>query len=121
MDNLAAHESPRYTDIGRTSGIYAFVSKDPLLESKYKTLMRYKYLAEKIRKAAGIVPVLYSDFTPSYNLLWALSPTLPSDIDEFEEEKIEAYQNLRKLYLSFTGMNYKEISSNLENRGNHDE
>lgn len=114
MDNLATYNSPRYTDYGRTTGIYAFISEDPLLKSKYKTLMRYKNLAEKIRKAVGIVPVLYSENTPGYNLLWALSPTLPDDICEYDEEMIEIYQDLRKLYLSFTGMNFKQIHAKLE-------
>lgn len=120
MDNLAAYKAPRYTDTGRTTGIRAFLIQDPLLKTKYKTLMRYKHLAEKIRDAAGIVPIPYSDDTPIYNLLWALSPTLPSDIDEYLDEQVKAYQSLRKLYLSFAGMNFKQIEKRIDEHERHE-
>ena len=118
MDNLAAYKAPRYTDNGRTTGIRAFLMQDPLLKAKYKTLMRYKHLAEKIRDAAGIVSIPYSDDTPIYNLLWALSPTLPNEIDECLDEQVDAYQALRKLYLSFDGMNFKQIETTLKEKTN---
>ncbi len=113
MDNLAAYNAGRYDGNDyHVPGIRAFLSQDPLLKSKYKTLMRYKALAEKIR-AIGVTRDSYSHDLPSYNLLWGLSDTRPDDIDEEDDWLIDTWQSLRKLRLSFMGMNFKQIETTI--------
>ena len=120
MDNLSAHCSPRFvydgdgygqqdTDRcrGRTSGIRKFLSQDGYLVSRYSTLMRYKRLAEHLRKVSGI--------DERSNLLWGLEPSCPPDyLEELEimgESGDGDYGKLRKLYASLSGMNFKGIEA----------
>lgn len=114
MDNLAVYKARGYCgDDYNASGVRAFLSQDPLLKSKYKTLMRYKSLAEKIRDV-GVTRDSYSHDLPGYNLLWGLSETRPDDICEEDDWMIDTWQSLRKLRLSFTGMNFKQIETTLK-------
>ena len=114
MDNLAVCKAVEYSGDGnRASGVRAFLSQDAILKSKYKTLMRYKSLAEKIR-AVGVMRDSYSHNLPGYNLLWGLSETRPDDIYEKDDWMIDTWQSLRKLRLSFTGMNFKQIETTLK-------
>ena len=112
VDNLSAYLSPRdefdqvnYSD--RTPGIRQYLEKDPLLKSKYKTIMRYKKLAglikAKIEKGDSEVREGF------YNLLWGLEPPQPD-----EQDWVETREELRELYSSFEGMNFKQISERLE-------
>ena len=120
MDNLSAHCSPRFiydgdsygqqdTDRcrGRTSGIRKFLSQDGYLVSRYSTLMRYKRLAEHLRKVSGI--------DARSNLLWGLEPSCPPDyLEELEimgESGDGDYGKLRQLYASLSGMNFREIEA----------
>ena len=120
MDNLSAYCSPRFvydgdgygqndTDNcrGRTCGIRKFLSQDGYLVSRYSTLMRYKRLAEHLRRVAGI--------DERSNLLWGLEPRCPPDyLEELEimgESGDGDYGKLRKLYASLTGMNFREIEA----------
>lgn len=111
VDNLSAYLSPRYEldEINysdRTPGIRQYLEKDPLLKSKYKTIMRYKKLATlikaKISKGNSEVQDGY------YNLLWELEPPQP------DEDWPETREALRELYASFEGMNFKEIQATVE-------
>ena len=114
MDNLAVCKAVEYGGDGnRASGVRAFLSQDPILKGKYKTLMRYKSLAEKIRDA-GVMRDSYSHDLPGYNLLWGLSETRPDDLEDYDESLIDTWQSLRKLRLSFTGMNFKQIETTLK-------
>ena len=114
MDNLAVCKAVEYSgDRNRASGVRAFLAQAPLLKSKYKTLMRYKSLAEKIR-AVGVMRDSYSHNLPGYNLLWGLSETRPDGIYEEDDWMIDTWQSLRKLRLSFTGMNFKQIETTLK-------
>ena len=110
-DNLSAYLSPRdefdevnYSD--RTPGIRQYLEKDPLLKSKYKTIMRYKKLGQLLRDRSG-VPI-------EANLLWGLIPTRPTD----EHDDLYCYetewQTLHDLYASFEGMNFKQINDKLK-------
>ena len=115
-DNLSAYLSPRdefdevnYSD--RTPGIRQYLEKDPLLKSKYKTIMRYKKLADMIKanieKGNSWVRDGY------YNLLWGLVPTCPTDEhDDLYWHEAE-WQTLHDLYASFEGMNFKQINEKL--------
>ena len=120
MDNLSAHCSPRFvydgdgnnendTDCcrGRTSGIRKFLSQDGYLVSRYSTLMRYKRLAEHLRRISGI--------SERSNLLWGLEPSCPADyLEELEimgESGDGDYGKLRRLYASLSGMSFKEVQA----------
>ena len=114
MDNLAVYKTRGYCgDDYNASGVRAFLSQDTILKSKYKTLMRYKSLAEKIRDV-GVMRDSYSHDLPGYNLLWGLSETRPDDLEDYDESLIDTWQSLRKLRLSFTGMNFKQIETTLK-------
>lgn len=111
-DNLSAYLSPRdefdevnYSD--RTPGIRQYLEKDPLLKSKYKTIMRYKRLGDAIRGVAGI--------DLEVNLLWGLPDYAPKDEDEamFIEFHCEDIQKLKNLYASCEGMNFKQIKARI--------
>ena len=112
-DNLSAYLSPRdefdevnYSD--RTPGIRQYLEKDPLLKSKYKTIMRYKRLGDAIRGVAGI--------DLEVNLLWGLPDYAPKDEDEamFIEFHCEDIQKLKNLYASCEGMNFKQIKERMK-------
>ena len=111
VDNLSAYLSPRYeideqTYSGRTPGIRQYLEKDPLLKSKYKTIMRYKKLATLIKAK---ISERDSDVQEGYyNLLWGLEPPQP------DEDWPETREALRELYASFEGMNFKEIQATVE-------
>ncbi len=115
VDNLSAYLSPRYirdevTYLDRTPGIRQYLEKDPLLKTKYKTIMRYKKLATLIR--AKISKGNYEVQDGYYNLLWGLEPLQPDD------DWTETREILRELYASFAGMNFKQIESELNNHRN---
>ena len=118
MDNLSAFHSPRFvfdgdgcygkTDCckGRTLGIRRFLAQDGYLVSRYSTLMRYKRLAERLRRAAGVDEMA--------DLLWGLEASVPVVCRELDEEScVEEsdgyYGRLRRLYLRLDGKNFSEI------------
>ena len=118
MDNLSAFHSPRFvfdgdgcsgkTDCckGRTSGIRRFLAQDGYLVSRYSTLMRYKRLAERLRRAAGVDEMA--------DLLWGLEASVPAVCRELDEELCVdesdgCYGRLRRLYLRLDGKNFSEI------------
>lgn len=117
VDNLSAYLSPRYeidevTYSGRTPGIRQYLEKDPLLKLKYKTIMRYKKLAalikEEISKNNSNVRDGY------YNLLWGLVPTFPTDENDDLYWHEDEWQAFHDLYVSFEGMNFKQIIDKLK-------
>lgn len=112
VDNLSAYLSPRYEfdEINysdRTPGIRQYLEKDPLLKSKYKTIMRYKKLAALIKVKIGKGNSEVHD--GYYNLLWGLQPAHPDD------DWPETHEVLRNLYDSFEGMNFKQIINAVDN------
>ena len=113
VDNLSAYLSPRYirdevTYLDRTPGIRQYLEIDPLLKSKYKTIMRYKKLATLIKAK---ISEWDSDVQDGYyNLLWGLEPPQP------DEDWPKTREALRELYASFEGMNFKEIQATVERR-----
>ena len=117
VDNLSAYLSPRYeidevNYSGRTPGIRQYLEKDPLLKSKYKTIMRYKKLADMIKanieKGNSWVRDGY------YNLLWGLVPVFPTDENDDLYWHEAEWQTLHDLYASFEGMNFKQINDKLK-------
>ena len=112
VDNLSAYLSPRYefdqvNYSNRTPGIRQYLEKDPLLKSKYKTIMRYKKLAALIK--ARIEKGDFEVREGFYNLLWGLEPPRPD-----EEDWGETREELRELYSSLEGMNFKQINNKLK-------
>lgn len=110
-DNLSAYLSPHdeydETDYSaRTPGIRQYLERDPLLKSKYKTIMRYKKLASLIK--ARIARDNADVRNGYYNLLWGLEPPQP---DEDWPETREAF---RELFATFAGMNFKQINDALK-------
>ena len=122
MDNLSAFHSPRFVYDGdgcgedinccrsRTSGIRRFLAQDGYLVSRYSTLMRYKRLAERLRRAA--------DVDESVDLLWGLEPSIPAECRELDEdlcvnEDDGCYGRLRLLYGRLDRMNFTEIERTL--------
>lgn len=115
MDNLSVMRSPRYVYEdqpyrARTPGIRRFLEGDPELKAKYKTLMRYKSLARRIREVLDLWYDHFDTRQPMYNLLWGLEENCPEDA-EFNED---VYERIRALYSSFEGMNFTEIMRMLE-------
>ena len=117
VDNLSAYLSPRYefdevSYSDRTPGIRQYLEKDPLLKSKYKTIMRYKKLAAlikaKIEKGNSWVRDGY------YNLLWGLVPIFPTDEHDDLYLHESEWQVLHDLYASCEGMNFKQIRERLK-------
>ena len=114
MDNLSLCEGRRVTSTGgrdyrgQTSGIKAFLRQDGYLYSRYSSLMRYKKLGQFLRDRSGI-PI-------EANLLWGLVPSFPTDeSDDLYWHEAE-WQALHDLYVSFEGMNFRQINERL--RGN---
>lgn len=118
MDNLSAFHSPRFAYDGngcgedtnccrsRTSGIRRFLAQDGYLVSRYSTLMRYKRLAERLRRAAGV--------DAHADLLWGLDPSIPAVCRELDEdlcvdENDGCYGKLRRLYCVLDGKNFTKI------------
>ena len=114
MDNLAMYHAPVVLpggdDCARTSGIRKVLSADGYLLSRYSSLMRYKNLAEDIRRFAGV--------DISANLLWGLAPQCPEDVENYPGSD---YDVLRDLYASFRGMNFKQIKEKVRNANGKDE
>ena len=104
MDNLAMYHSPvvlmRGGSRARTEGVRKVLAADGYLLSRYSSLMRYKNLAECIRRCAGL--------DAWANLLWGLEPSCPEDVPETD------YEILRDLYASLEGMNFKQILNKLK-------
>ena len=107
MDNLSLCEGRRVTSTGgrdyrgQTSGIKAFLRQDGYLYSRYSCLMRYKKLGQLLRDKSG-VPI-------EANLLWGLVPIFPTDENDDLYWHEAEWQALHDLYISFEGMNFKEI------------
>lgn len=110
MDNLSLYVSPRLTDAnnytGRTCGIRKYLAQDGYLISRYATLMRFKKLGRALREKANILN--------SSDLLWGLMPKCPFD----DEESNIDWQSTCKLFATFEGMNFKEISEIILGREN---
>ena len=109
MDNLAMYHSPIVLmgdDRSRTEGIRKVLEKDGYLLSRYSSLMRYKNLARDIRRCAGL--------DETANLLWGFVPTPSTDEDDdlywFEDQR----KALHDLYVSFEGMNFKQIKEKVQ-------
>ena len=105
MDNLSLYLSPRLTDSndyrGRTPGIRKYLEQDGYLISRYSTLMRFKKLGRAIREKCNILM--------DTNLLWGFLPESPIHLDDY----VQDWTTIRNLYVSFEGMNFKQITNSL--------
>ena len=118
MDNLSLFESRRVLPGGghvfgekpqfkdRALGIRKFLEQDGYLLSRYSCLMRYKKLGELIRAKAKV--------GIETNLLWGLVPACPTDEHDDLYWHEDEWKMLHDLYVSFEGMNFKEINDKLK-------